>query len=515
MRSASAYTHGRYTPTAYFPMIRFTFDVHEYLKGDGGDVIAADVLVDCIDWDWRRSCRPSSEREAIEDANDWISNGADRWWEDRESIIFLKESDFSNADASGRSSSPIYKFIPQNHDSTVPIFDYASTYEPYFGGDTFSILSERNRVWLPLSWAARVGGDSRFMLGDKPKDLLHPRQGAAAAASFSAVISLSELKSRIKAVADLVKRGEGAAGYEECLSIRYSALRIPYRPRSLKFPTRSGLRAGSAIDTVPTSGVKEYGDYFFQGTGDGFFEIGIEEGYGDSLNFYDRAIKTSRPLVRGDYSVVYHRLPGVMKPCIDGPVDIYADIPASRWTIRVAAPAGTLHEAFFDPAAIGAAVGADSGSGVLKPAAFPFAVSPNAEIRRVEWAAAAVRIDIANPPDPLAGHHIDFIALDGSVSLRLDFDDAAVSNSGAVRSFSWGVCAQPWRAGDKLMLRISESPADLAGATSHASCPNAPTRTPSPTQATTPTPTSMPDALPTPLPTPSPAPASAAPPYTP
>ena len=35
---------------------------------------------------------------------------------------------------------------------------------------------------------------------------------------------------------------------------------------------------------------------------------------------------------------------------------------------------------------------------------------------------------------------------------------------------SWGVCDQPWQDGDKLMIRISESGADLTGTTNDADC---------------------------------------------
>ena len=64
----------------------------------------------------------------------------------------------------------------------------------------------------------------------------------------------------------------------------------------------------------------------------------------------------------------------------------------------------------------------------------------------------------------------DFIAKDGSVALRLDFDDASETGSGASRALRWNVCAQPWSGGDLLMLRISENPADLTSATLDADC---------------------------------------------
>ena len=70
-----------------------------------------------------------------------------------------------------------------------------------------------------------------------------------------------------------------------------------------------------------------------------------------------------------------------------------------------------------------------------------------------------------SPHTRLANHHADFIALDGSIALRLDFDDASETGAGANRALRWKVNAQPWSDGDMLMLRISESPADPTGPT--------------------------------------------------
>ena len=87
-----------------------------------------------------------------------------------------------------------------------------------------------------------------------------------------------------------------------------------------------------------------------------------------------------------------------------------------------------------------------------------------------------------SPHNRLANHHADFIALDGTVSLRLDFDAAAETGEGDSRALSWAVCAQPRQAGDLLMLRISESPADLTGVTRDADCVSvAPTPAPAAT----------------------------------
>ena len=137
----------------------------------------------------------------------------------------------------------------------------------------------------------------------------------------------------------------------------------------------------------------------------------------------------------------------------------------------------------------------------MKPTAFSLADGTGVSLQSVAWNPSAVEMRL-EPHAPLAGYHADFIALDGAVSLRLDFDDASETGEGESRGLSWNVCVQPWQPGDLLMLRISESPPDLTGATRDAGCAAAPTATPAPD---TPTATPVTD-TPTPVPpTPTPA----------
>ena len=137
--------------------------------------------------------------------------------------------------------------------------------------------------------------------------------------------------------------------------------------------------------------------------------------------------------------------------------------------VHVTAPEGVLHEAFFDPVASGEAVGAGGADGVLKLAAFTLNGSQTT-IRRIEWESGRVVMRLEPDDNALADHHVDFIALDGSVALRLDFDAAAEATNGGAPALAWGVCDQPWSDGDLLMLRIRESEANLSGATGDADC---------------------------------------------
>ena len=129
-------------------------------------------------------------------------------------------------------------------------------------------------------------------------------------------------------------------------------------------------------------------------------------------------------------------------------------------------------------AAIGGGAGVDESKGVLKPAEFSLPDGTSAAIRSIAWRPSAVEMRL-EPRARLSGYHADFIAMDGSIRLRLDFDDASEIGEGDSRALSWPVCIGRWEAGDLMMLRISESPPGaLPGATRDTECANMPTATP-------------------------------------
>ena len=119
-----------------------------------------------------------------------------------------------------------------------------------------------------------------------------------------------------------------------------------------------------------------------------------------------------------------------------------------------------LHELFFDPVTARNAVAADSAYGVLDPASFTDANGVSTVVHRIAWAADYEKSGKVmmwlTPRLGIAGHIVDFIALDGSVSVSLNVADATVDATSGM--LSWAVGPQPWHSGDKLMLRIREAP---------------------------------------------------------
>ena len=117
------------------------------------------------------------------------------------------------------------------------------------------------------------------------------------------------------------------------------------------------------------------------------------------------------------------------------------------WVVTATAPVGTLHEAFFDPV--------ESGEDEVSPASFTVR-GTDTEITGLDWADGNATLTL-NPHVSLSGYTLDFIALDGSIPLSLPADNA-VSNPDAA-TLAWPVPHQPWRPGDKLMLRIRQDSA--------------------------------------------------------
>ena len=101
---------------------------------------------------------------------------------------------------------------------------------------------------------------------------------------------------------------------------------------------------------------------------------------------------------------------------------------------------------------VGAAVKADGSNGVIKPTSFTVG-NTSTELTSLEWSSNQVVLTLGTHVS-LSGYVLDFIALDGSVSLSLLTADATLDSTAG--TYSWPMATQPWEDGDKLMLRIRE-----------------------------------------------------------
>ncbi len=482
-------TDGKYTA-----VLKFNLEVSEYLKGDGPSSIVA-VWLDGESYDTRTE---AEGRKALS------LKRRDDQWDDREAIIFL----FNRPGGAG---SWLREQLKLSGHFLLAVGDQ------YFKNDHYSLHSDMYKAWLPAEsnisshTGAGSNDDAQEFLMDVPASL-----GTAAGAGSDATaptITLGNIKKRIEEVTAELNGGDGSDAYKKCVRQKYESERRDRYYKELKgrdlygrSPMESTVKSGQSANFVlhqrQNNGIypNQKAKTWLEGKDAALFtvaqgeptphDIDKDENLSagvDAITFTE-SFATARPLPVGEYKIY---LKEVWTPYL-----LCNYVVSLDWTITVTAPAGALHEAFFDPVAINDDIGADASNGVLKPASYTSG-GTTTTINSIEWGSQQVSLDATSslPSD----HHIDFLALDASVALRLEVDDATATTSGGVTTHSWHVCNQPWSAGDKLMLRISSSSSDLTGVTNDEPC-----AAPTPEPTVEPTVEPSPTAVPTPTPVPQP-----------
>ena len=433
----------------YTEGVAYTFDVIEYLKGSGDDQLSV------LDSHWSRKrpeCRErfGTEEEAIAAAAPELEEGGrDTSIEGREAIIFLVAN--------------------QHPDNSTYAYELMHA-GPYQHRDPYL---PSQPAWMPGAEVASgepVNGEAAGGL------IFRSVTPDTQATETAAPSTLAELRTLVAEEVEDFTTGAAEHGetlYRDCLALKYfdeqrARWGVEYTRKD--YDMASGLAAGAEVI-----------DPEVYGPNSGKTNPPIEYWGGRDAHLFNTdpdIYHTERPLPQGEYRFYYNAYAFAWRTICGADRFLDAFKTSFEVFVHVTAPEGVLHEAFFDPVASGEAVGAGGADGVLKPAEFTLNGSQTT-VRRIEWESGRVVMRLEPDDDALADHHVDFIALDGSVSLRLDFDDAAEVTSGGAPALAWGVCNQPWSEGDLLMLRIRESEANLTGATTDADCPATATTTPS------------------------------------
>ena len=399
----------------YAVVLKFNLDVSEYLKGTGPSSIVA-VWVDGASYDTRDG---ADNRKAV------ILAERDDQWDDREAIVFLYG---------------VLSGFGSSLDAELQLADRFLLYvgDPYSPDDFYSLHSKRDKRWLPAATSTGSTADSQEFLLDVPPP--------------TETITLGELKRKITEVTAELNGGDGSERYRECVLEKYQHIRNQrnwpeerghaYTIWNIDHRLVSGLPAGTVLDQR-----EAYGGYpdikvllWLEGRDSALFDIvdgaatGIDrdgDGPYDTIK-YDRMVQLARPLPAGEYRFDLKEAWSYYAPC--------NFVISNEWTVTAVAPEGVVHEALFDPVAYGAASAADSTIGVLDPASFIDA-GATTTIERIEWESGTVEMNLT-PHTALAGRVLDFIELDGTVSLSLIVDDATVD--AANDTLSWSVSSQPW-----------------------------------------------------------------------
>ncbi len=434
----------------YRAVLKFSFSASEYLKGSGPTSVVA-VAVDGRSYDTR------AEAEARKTV---ILNERDDQWDDREAIIFL----FSGF--TGLGSALDAQFQRADH-------FLLAIGNRYSGDDRYNLHSTESKTWLPAATSGSSASGARSVSKDQEYLLDVPSQEGArgvGASSTTSTIALSTLKTRIRELTTELNGGSSEA-YKQCVREKYEFERMGRYWQDLKGrkgydnrPTASELMSGQPANTELYAWLAEgwYPDQTGRGwlegrdaalfavvlgeliavdvDGDGRITSGI-----DGIE-YTKTLATARPLAAGEYKTVRKDVWAVFLPC--------NYVLSNDWTITVTAPAGTLHESFFDPVVLsGGGVGATGSSGVIDPDEFTVG-GDDVEIDGLEWRSGSVVLELDDYVS-LSGQALDFIELDGSIDTTLDVSDATVNQTAA--TWTWSVDSQPWVDGDLLMVRIRET----------------------------------------------------------
>ncbi len=452
LRSVEAAAARRDLDEVYYePGMKFTFDVTKYIKGMGNTELVTIIS------DYHHP-RFKTEQDALNAAEDLVQY-RDTQWDDREALVFVVNDPRTGL------TNYLYEFVVGG--------GFSKSTQAY------TIESRYNKSWLPAASSGGAsgasGGETRFLLDAPDEEVAGGVSGASGAGSSEPpTITLSRVKTLVANMDQLLEAGQDsedhtAEEYRQCLIEKHEIKRTLQWKRQngvstdyrFEFELQSGSSAGTVLDSGAVSGATpgKPDRHWLEGRDENLFNVQFDD--------YVISFVSGRPLPGGEYQFFHNAESWIQSLC-----DSYPDeLRTSRtWVINVAAPTGTVHEAFFDPVTIGSAVGADATNGVLKPKFFSLGEgTTTASLEKTSWESGKVIMEL-EPSVPLAGYHADFITLDGSMSLRLDFDDASEVVDGAKRTLAWNVCTQPWESGDLLMLRISKSEEDLTGATNDGPC---------------------------------------------
>ena len=443
--------------------LRFT--VHEYLKGSGTTSLLVVV---------RGGHDYLTEAEA-RDYAEWTVQLRVTTWDQRQAVLFLEAplSPYTPAtgggeaaDGSEATSPVVLQFTRSNHGQ--PPWAYSvDTLRP---------------AWLPAENMPAEGEAPAAFITDGTQ-------------APPPTITLDDLRDRIAALAAQLQEGEGVEGYRACIYSRIAIERYRRADPWTPFQEAATLGSGSAAGTEVYRAANAYPGpryhrYWLSGPNAALFEPMIVDDDGQPSTGNDDVMATARPLPAGTY-----RLHRNWQHYDDYVCNFVRDDAYRDWTITVTAPAGTVHEAFFDPAALGrGVVGRDAAQGVLAPAAVGTAGGASgaagasgssggsATLRRLTWDAGQLRLDVAGTT--LAGQQLELIRLDGTVGLTLRGDAATRTATAGGHELRWPVCAQPWQPGERLMLRIRPAPAGTPPAAP--ACPGAPALPTVTVDATTP-----------------------------
>ena len=416
------------TPARYRPAHVLQFRAGQYLKGSGPNQFTV-MVVDRT----KEGPTFSAQSDALTEANRTLAE-RNTEWDSRPGVLFLEGPETSVSGGATGASGTTSTFRLTNND----LLDQ----DPFlYSIDTLS------RSWLPDATSSESGASRT---SETPQQFI-----TDGASNPPPVILITALQNRINEIQAKLDAGDGSSAFVNCVE---RVLKRPWwyedwEPGQIHTGTlESGMPSGSEFGSRKVPSDTRYRTIWKftaeDNTADLFTIHPIDPQPGE--RGYTNSYRATRPLIAGTYELRKHGVSKSHELC--NFVRTHDTPGYTPFVVTVTAPTGTLHEAFFDPVTVGTAVKADGSNGVLKPTSFTVDGTAT-ELTSLEWSSNEVVVTL-DPHVSLSGYVLEFIELDGSVSLSLNAADATVD--GGAGTYSWSMTSQPWADGDKLLVRIRE-----------------------------------------------------------
>ena len=420
----------------YLPVQSLRFRSSQYLKGTGPTEFVVEMPIDEFE--------PTIRSKALENAQVTIAL-RNTEYDSRPGVLFLEGPLASTGASTSTSTTNPSPAKSPGSSTTTTTYNFVVRSLPIPSWE-YSIDTDE-KVWAPAKDTESLPGSpssrGRSATNTNPEYIIDGKTDPPT------TITLTALESRISEIASEIAQGANISGYKDCIGNKFRRENVyeGHEPLDRLYTVSSGADPATQV-LEGFEVVLEFSTYI------NFFEDGRDAEYftstiiddDDDPGRYNFTYGPNRPLPEGLYEVESNWQMPYQIPCDYRPESIYKD------EVTAVASAGTLHEAFFDPVTVGAAVKADGSNGVLKPTSFTVG-STSTELTSLEWSNNKVVLTLGTHVS-LSGYVLEFIALDGSVSLSLFTDSATVD--GGAGTYSWSMASQPWEDGDQLMVRIRE-----------------------------------------------------------
>ena len=418
----------------YLPVQSLRFRSSQYLKGTGPTEFVVEVPIDEFE--------PTIRSKALENAQVTIAL-RNTEYDSRPGVLFLEGPLTSTGASTSTSTTNPSPANSPGSSTTTTTYNFVVRILPIPSWE-YSIDTDE-KVWAPAkdteSLPSSPSSRGRSATNTNPEYVIDGKT------SPPTTMTLTALQSRISEIASEIAQGANIPGYKDCIGKKFRRENVyqDYEPLVQPFTVSSGADPATQVlegwDVY--GGYSVYRNFYEEGRDAEYFGTTIIDDDNDPGR-YSFAFGPNRPLPEGLYEVEFNYQLPYQIPCDYRHAAMYKD------EVTAEAPAGTLHEAFFDPVSVGTAVKADGSNGVLKPMSFTVG-GTSTEITSLEWSNNEVVLTLGSFVS-LSGYVLEFIALDGSVSLSLNVADATVD--GGAGTYSWQMTSQPWADGDQLMLRI-------------------------------------------------------------